>query len=160
MCIFTRNKKPLVAEEDITVVKVLGHYEETDTYVSPFRRKPVLLGGFQLPEIENGVPVTFNVSHYCVEYGYVFSYGVDNDNFNIMTLLDNGCDYLLVECRIPKGTEYFIDDLYSEKNMEYASKSLYVTDKVVGRYLAGEYATPYMDSTSIKIMRDFVLERF
>lgn len=139
MCLISLSSLPTVAEEDITVYKVLGML-----YHSPYLkyRKTDNEGGYGIvrydyepgmnyargPE-EIDVMVTYRetmgfrmVNRYVIGSGYLHSYSTkENAMISCQQMFERtNMPHYVYEMKIPKGTKYF----KSENGSEYCSKSL------------------------------------
>lgn len=126
MCLVTKNLKPYVAKEDIKVFKIL---QKTDKgYKTPYRGKEVELGVIMKPN-ENVSHTVGNRGYdncmLCVENGFI--HAVTNTVSYDKEKVDDTENYIVVECFIPKGTEFYLSDDF----VEVAAKELFITDKIV-----------------------------
>lgn len=106
MCLYTYDKKPLIAKEDIICYKAVEYNPELDTYNTPFQRtditeyvknKTIWRDSSEVQRTVADVDI-FGKSLYETGIGYIHAlrgpYG--------------RALYHVYKCIIPKGTEYYI----------------------------------------------------
>ena len=123
MCLIAQsNIKPLVAQKDIKVIKLLKKYED-GRYVTPYQKFPVELNGMLTPADGNATIKLYGHDKCRTEIidGYIHA----ALKFYIDTNIKDGTT--AVEAYIPKGTEYYINVSLSE----ICAKKLYITDKLL-----------------------------
>lgn len=121
MCLISKQGKAYIAKEDIEVYKLFIRTVD-NTYITPFRRKEVVLCSRMIAEGENELP-QYDDGLTRISGGYIHSY---------LKVLDNGIFVydltqwiVLIKCIIPKGVEYYVDaELY-----EIYSKELIIGEK-------------------------------
>ena len=125
MCLCTKNIKAYIAKEDIKVFKILR--KEGQGYKTPYQNKEVVLGSVMKPD--NGVEhkkgnYGYNNCTLCVEGGFI--HAVTRTKLYDKDKVEDE-NYIVVECYIPKGTEFYFSDDF----IEVAAKELYLSDKIV-----------------------------
>lgn len=121
MCLCSKQGKAYIAREDIETYKLLIRAVD-DTYITPFRRKEVVLGERMVADGNNELP-QYEDGFIRIEGGYIHSYlNVLNDDIH---LYDLSQWLVLVKCIIPKGTEYYVDAGLKE----ICSKELIIGEK-------------------------------
>lgn len=113
MCLFSKTKYPLIAEEDIVCYKTL----DTDfingkkVFITPFQHRPIhsrILSG-ELPFKAGGKKQRLSVNRYgnfddkgtVIESGYIHCWANEFISFGM------NLDGALYKCIIPKGTKYY-----------------------------------------------------
>lgn len=121
MCLISKQGKAYIAKEDIETYKLLIRTVD-DTYITPFRRKEVVLGERMVADGENELP-QYEDGFVRIGGGYIHSYlKVLDDGIN---LYDLSQWIVLVKCVIPKGAEYYVDAGLKE----ICSKELIIGEK-------------------------------
>ena len=138
MCLETRQIEPKVAEEPITVYKVLN--KKDNMYYTPYKGKVVwneILYGEEplIAEGEKNITKLTNVNG-----GYIHTYR----NFKSIRELPN---YSVFECEIPAGTEYWCN------GNEYASEQI-VFKKLVFEYIDGDWAEQLKEAAKFGKLTD------
>ena len=120
MCLYTKNQKPEIAQEDIKVYKVMrvantsDDNDETVTYgVPPYFSGYIYVKGLNKPRTESKPAKETTWSpYYCVEEGYLHAF---KDWFRAakrVTALKcenpHSSYYDIVEMYIPAGTAYYV----------------------------------------------------
>lgn len=137
MCLLSKTKEPLIAEENIVCYKVLQRLDENH-YVSPFRNVKYKINDFNYPSEKYNMD---NMKKPCNNY-YLddfLTYRIEQGFLHCFTQqgvlpynLYKGSLYMLAhllplyvfECYIPKGAKYFI----SRCGKEICSNKLFVKD--------------------------------
>lgn len=121
MCLCSKQGKAYIAREDIETYKLLIRAVD-DTYITPFRRKEVVLGERMVADGNNELP-QYEDGFIRIEGGYIYSYlkVLDHD----IHLYDLSQWLVLVKCIIPKGAEYYVDAGLNE----ICSKELIIGEK-------------------------------
>lgn len=138
MCLETRQIEPKVAEEPITVYKVLN--KKGNMYYTPYKGKVVwneILYGEE-PLIAEGEKKITKLTN--VNGGYIHTYR----NFKSIRELPN---YSVFECEIPAGTEYWCN------GNEYASEQI-VFKKLVFEYIDGDWAEQLKEAAKFGKLTD------
>lgn len=131
MCLFTQDKEPKIAQEDITVYKVMRVSKGTGvTYgTPPYHNRYTYYPGLNVPTSKvEALKESMHGYWYSVEEGYLHAY-VDTKSAarKVEALKFQGFwPMSIVEMYIPAGTKYYIGDDY-----DIASEALYwpVLDK-------------------------------
>ena len=135
MCLYTKNQKPEIAQEDIKVYKVMrvaksSEGDEAVTYgVPPYFPGYIYVKGLNKPRTESKPErETSAKKWYCVEEGYLHAF---KDWFRAakrVTALKyenpHSPYYDIVEMYIPAGTTYYVGD-----DDDIAASALYWPDK-------------------------------
>lgn len=146
MCLYTKDLKPLVAEEDIVCYKVLKYNFSSFQYVSPYHDEFYWNINSREPVEAKGEPVLCSCSRdsldskvvRCIEGGFFHTYQKEEDAKELVDYKNTwkifSVEYCLAEFIIPKGTEYYVGrydyiDYGAHVTMEfgrdcYASKKL------------------------------------
>lgn len=134
MCLRTRKQKPLVAENDITVYKVLSIKSvekdtpsEDDFLYTPVTNTKVKIGDFINAKLKTTYLFrVFGVYEVGAEGVHSF---INLRDARAMSISHGSFTYKVFECTIPKGTEYWV----GITTTEIASKKLLVK-RVVHTY--------------------------
>ena len=134
MCLFTQDKEPKIAQENITVYKVMRVSKVGDvTYgTPPYHNRYTYSPGLNVPtrkieRLKEGRAGGYEFSHwYSVEEGYLHAYVDSQSAFRKVNSLklQGFWPMSVVEMYIPAGTKYYIGDDY-----DIASEALYWPDK-------------------------------
>lgn len=132
MCIHVENSKPLIADKDIPIRKMLLYDKMSCEYRTPYTLHKVNLDDFQRPE-GYGEPILttfFGYGYrYCISDGFVFCYSSYGEINRISV------PYSFDECYIfygyiPKGTEYYINcGIHSDSAAAIAAKEIFISNK-------------------------------
>lgn len=126
MCLISKYRFPKRAKEDITCYKVLAigrNSENTQIYYTPFMDIPVHVPGILKAE---GSSIRFDYI-YEVGKGYIHAYYYDYTAItNVVRDTFCNIDSIVVECTIPKGTKYHIN----ESGIEICAKKM-IINKIV-----------------------------
>lgn len=136
MCLYTKNREPFLAKEDIVCYKVLIKTKIPCVYKTPvtrtrFTKFPLIKKNFKaegdrrVVEIPLSVGVCFEIS-----VGFIHTYKdieYTKHCVNYSLCRDN---YVIFKCIIPKGTYYY------ESETEYASERIEILDKVKVDFLS------------------------
>ena len=155
MCLYVNdsNMKPKVAKENITCYKVLEEYS-TDNGVSfhtPFRFMDVELGKTYVDDNEVIIKKSeCNGNSYgTIKSGVFHSF---KEYIDAVSLLEKVgvCDpVFVVECVIPKGTEYY-EGTFDDGEPCYGSKTIQYKEKILAKYFwsneYNKYLTEYPNS--------------
>lgn len=136
MCLYSRNKEPLIADKDIPCYKTLIR-ESSGVYISPVQEMEYIIGDFNYPLNEPKEPILddynaimFGSTVYIVGDGYLHCYTDVNKSEEFFKNIKENQDLYNVgrlcvfECYIPKGSKYFISDC----GKEICSDKLFVKD--------------------------------
>lgn len=135
MCLYTENKVPRIAREDIKVYKVMHVVKSSEgevpgidepvTYgVPPYFSGYIYVKGLNKPRTESKPPKETCSQYYCVEEGYLHAF-VDwfRAAKRVTCLKEENPDsfyYDIVEMYIPAGTKYYTGD-----DHDIAAEALY-----------------------------------
>lgn len=129
MCLATRQKEPLIAEEDIIVYKIFG--PDNRSLYFEFDYSPYIGKRFDNSELES---IIKRDNHTLIYGGFIHSYTGIGFALSLIYYLnlnrykEKGAMYIIRECKIPKGSKYYKDN----KNGEIASKSIIIGDIAYG----------------------------
>ena len=133
MCLFS-NFPAQIAVDDIRCYKILG-ITKKGNYKTAYTRKKVKLNSLKIGYPRNTV-VEYITPHNPapITEGFIHTYSNLHYAIRECNFLNNFVkgDYIIMEAIIPKGTEYFIG--WSSPNIvsgQYASRKLFITDKIV-----------------------------
>lgn len=127
MCLLTKQKEPLIAEEDIIVYKVF--HSDNRSLCIGFDYSPYINKKFDDSELEC---IVENYDYIFIYDGFIHSYtGISFALFYTYLLNKRekeDAKYVVRECKIPKGSKYYKSDTDSEM----ASKSIIIGDIIYG----------------------------
>lgn len=137
MCLYVKTKEPSIAEKDIVCYKVLEYSPYFKKYLTPFRDFSMEIGQTvhcKGPWVFDKEAFIEDVFHPELGAGGFHTYKHKADAENLAVELTNSA--MVIECIIPKGTEYFCGkcDYFA---VGYASKTLKLV-KEVAYYGAAE----------------------
>lgn len=126
MCLYTTNKEPFIAKEDIICYKILVKTKIPFMYKTPIvRTKLIKIPLFQKTFKAKGSSKVYGIKiHWSgvweVAEGYIHTYlTAEAAISNVSHVIDEGEGCRIFKCIIPKGTKYFksteSDTLASEK---------------------------------------------
>lgn len=131
MCLYTENREPFLAKEDIVCYKVLIETNIPCVYKTPVMRTrlikfPLIKKNFKAEGDRKVVKIPLSV-RVCFEIsiGFIHTYkNVESIKRWINSILVCGDNYVIFKCIIPKGTYYY------ENETEYASERIEILDRV------------------------------
>ena len=136
MCLWIKNKKMLVAEEDIVCYKTLSKTND-GVYCTAYTNTHVpesVINGYDLFNAEGELKLKKNEhckNRTCYKYntegGLIHSYACKEDPFE--TNKHYSFDDTIFECVIPKGTKYYVG-LFDGGCESYASKCIRFVKKI------------------------------
>lgn len=108
MCLYTYDKKPLIAKDDIVCYKVVEYNPEMDTYNTPLQKTDVseyvknktIWKDPSEPPVDRKVvgKGIYDRSLYEIGMGYIHAFREPYGNIT----------YHVYKCIVPKGTEYYL----------------------------------------------------
>ena len=117
MCLYTNNKKPLVAKKDIVVYKYVT--KQNGNYVTACQNYPIQTNNVLTPSHSGEDIVVSNYHKYVIFGGAIHACTSSYD--------DEFKGYVCLKAYIKEGTEFWVQDDFKE----VAARSLYITDEVV-----------------------------
>ena len=134
MCLYTNNREPLIAKEDITCYKILHRTMFPNIYRTPIMRTQVI----KFPCIKSilraegiqkviRVPICSPVDVFEVSEGFIHTYKYMESALcwiksESALYWIKSRDYVVFACTIPKGTRYY------EDNNIYASEKIVINE--------------------------------
>ena len=141
MCLISKYRFPKRAKADITCYKVLEigrNSEDTQIYYTPFMDTPVHVPGILKAE---GSSIRFGIfDSYEVGKGYIHAYHYEHTAKVSSSIYDfRNLNNVVVECTIPKGTKYHIN----ESGIEICAKKM-IINKIVHIHINEELGEEYI----------------
>lgn len=131
MCLYTKNREPFLAKEDIVCYKVLIKTKIPCVYKTPvtrtrFTKFPLIKKNFKAEGDRKVVKIPLSVGIYFeISIGFIHTHkNVESIKCWINSMLVCGDNYVIFKCIIPKGTYYY------ENETEYASERIEILDRV------------------------------
>ena len=134
MCLISKYRFPRRAKADITCYKILEvgkNSEDTQIYYSPYMNTPVHVPGILKAK---GSSFRFIDNVYEVGKGYIHAFHYEYTAKKISSRYAFGTlNNIVVECTIPKGTKYHIN----ESGIEICAKKMLI-NKIIQVHKKGE----------------------
>lgn len=139
MCLYSKNKEPFIAKEDIVCYKILVKTKIPCVYKTPIIRTKVIKIPFfkKLFKAEGSQRVIFSflssvAGMYEVSGGFIHTYKeIEHAKFYVNGEWFYEDECVIFKCIIPKGTHYY------ESETEYASEGIKILGKVKVNFLEG-----------------------